>query len=80
MLYISSKEACGVVLVVVVIIIHAVLFRLYNCFVIDLVCLQCPQIMAPYVILGLMIPVYTHFMSFGFGPCNCLILLASCLK
>ena len=56
-LYIISKEACGVVLVVVVIIMHAVLLRLYNCLEVALECLNLPHIIAPYVIRGLMIPV-----------------------
>ena len=48
----SSKEACGVVLVVVVIIMHAALLRLCNCLEIVLDCLYLPQIIAPYAILG----------------------------
>ena len=80
MLYKSSNEACGVVLVVDVIIIQAALFKLYSCLSRDFDFLQLLQIIAPLTILGLIMPVYTHFISLGLGPCSCFILLASSLR
>ena len=57
--------------------VHAILFSLFNCFPCFLRLILCPHIMHPYVIFGLTIPVYVHFISLGLGPYNPLVLLAS---
>ena len=66
-LYIISNAAWGVERVVGVSDIHATRFSclIFLCCFVDILCAHTS---APYVSLGLIIPVYTHLISFGLGP------------
>ena len=76
---IISREACGVVLSIVVAAVLAILFTLFYCLPYFLRLILCPHIIQPYVIFGLTMPVYVHFISFGLGPYIPLVLLARAL-
>ena len=63
-----------------VIVLVAMRFNLLSFAMFVCVRALCPQIIAPYVKIGLTSPVYPHFIRLGLGPKFALVSCTVCIK